>query len=55
MKVTAVAFCGQMLSASHVLVIQSSRSTSDLTSTIFFASWQLSYERYNTPKIERFC
>ena len=43
-----------MMTASHVLDIQSSRGTSDVTSPIFFASWQLSFGRYNAPKFERF-
>ena len=48
------AFCAQMLRASQVLSIQSSGSTSDQTSPIFFASWQLSFGRYDAPKFERF-
>ena len=41
--------------ASNILGIQSSRGTSDLTSLIFIASWQLSFWRYNAPNFERFC
>ena len=40
--------------ASHVLGIQSSRGTSDLTSPIFFTSCQLLFGRYNASKFERF-
>ena len=43
----------QILSASHGMGIQSLRGTSDLTSPIFFDSWQLSFGRYNVPKFER--
>ena len=50
----STAFCGQMLSPNHLLGIQSSRYTSELISQIFFASWQLSFGRYNAPKFERF-
>ena len=42
-------------SANHVLGIQSSKGTSDLTSAIFFASRQLAFGRYNAPKLESFC
>ena len=44
-----------MLSGSHIYAIRSSRGTFELTSPIFFASWQLSFGRYNAPKFERFC
>ena len=40
---------------SNVLGIQSSRCKYDLTSVIFFASWQLAFGCFNAPKFERFC
>ena len=44
-----------MLRTSNILCIQSPRGTYDLPSAIFFASWQLAFGRYNSPKFERFC
>ena len=43
-----------MLRDSHVLGIQSSKSTSNLTPVNFFASWELAFGHYNAPKFERF-